>query len=360
MAEILVVAAEASADRYAGSVLRELNNLSGKISAWGIGGDHCLREGLEIVEHANRTAVMGIVEVLSHYRLIRSAYRRILERCKKRKVDAALLIDYPGFNFSLMKALKKLEIPVIYYICPQVWAWKKNRVYALHDFTDRRVVIFPFEVDFFKNYNIDVEYHGHPLLEEIPPFPPLSGEEHTIALLPGSRKQEVRRHLPICLKTIDHLKENDFNVRVFPSPTLDREVYSPFLKGYNRKVEFSNRFEGCSAALVASGTATLEAALHGVPSLVLYRMNPLSYHLLRPFVRVPHVSIVNLLMNRRVFPEFLQKQARPDLLAKTLNSLLRDPAIRSSMREELKKVREVLGFGNVSRAVAGIVAEYIS
>ncbi|HPR65421.1 MAG TPA: lipid-A-disaccharide synthase [Thermoanaerobaculia bacterium] len=358
MAEILVVAAEASADRYAGKVLEELSRRNPALSFWGIGGDACIRQGLTPVAHASDMAVMGLLEVLRHYRRIRKTYRSILRHCRENPVKAALLLDYPGFNFPLMRKLHAMGIPVIYYICPQVWAWKEHRVQELGRYAARRIVIFPFEVDFFRERGVEADYLGHPLVEDIPPLSDVPPSGDRLALLPGSRLQEVRRHFPLFLEVAGMDGISGFPPRLFPSPTLDPALYQPYLTRFGRRVEQERSFQNCRAALVASGTATLEAALHGVPSVVVYRLNPVSAMMLRPMVRVDHISIVNILAGKKIFPEFLQNEAQPESIRQVLAPYLSEQRERRTMHEELKRVRSILGENRVTPALADLVLEY--
>jgi len=362
---LLIVAAEASADLHAAQVVRRLREQVPSLSFFGVGGPHLRAEGLQVLGRAEDLGVMGFWEVLTRLPWILSAYARILRRLDSTPAAAALLLDYPGFNFRLMKALYRRRVPVVYYICPQVWAWHAERVFTLARFADQRLVIFPFEVEFFRNCGVEARYVGHPLLDilpEAPPKPPRGPLR--IGLFPGSRSSEIRRSLPLFLKTLARIQARHPKLRgiVFAASTVDAQALR---RRVPPDVEIFTSAEGreeaigrLHLALMTSGTITLETALLGVPGLVAYRLHPLTYHMLKRRVKVPHISIVNLLLNERVLPEFVQEEATPERLAKEALRLVEHAPERRRLRERVLSLRGLLQQGSAA-AVAGALRSYL-
>jgi lipid-A-disaccharide synthase len=364
-APILIVAAEASADLHAAQVVRRLKEQLPEFSFFGIGGPHLRAEGMETLGRAEDLGVMGFWEVLARLPWILFAYVRVLRRVDATPPSVALLLDYPGFNFRLMKALYRRRIPVIYYICPQVWAWHPERVFTLSRYADQRLVIFPFEEEFFRNYSVEARYVGHPLLDILPepPQKPPRGPLR-IGLFPGSRWGEIRRSLPLFLKTLEMVRSKNPKVQavVFAASTVDEKALRrrvPSTVGIFTSME--GRYEAMRRlhlAFMTSGTITLETALLGVPGLVAYRLHPLTYRMLKRRVKVPHISIVNLLLNERVLPEFIQDEAVPSRMGEAALRLVEDAGERRRMRERLLSLRGLLRQGSAS-VVAGELRHYL-
>lgn len=363
---LLIVAAEASADLHAAQVVRELRAADASFRCYGIGGPALRAEGLDPLGRAEDLAVMGLWEVLSRLPVIKRAYDGLLKRVRWDPPGAALLLDYPGFNFRLMKALDRSGIPVVYYICPQVWAWHEERVAILARHTAKRLVIFPFEEAFYRKRGVEARYVGHPLLDILPAPPdhaPAGGLR--VGIFPGSRKGEYARLLPdfgrMALGALARFPDARFVL--FPAPTVPAKELTRFLPA-GLPVEMAQgerhaAMSGLHLALMASGTITLEAALLGVPGLVGYRMNPLTFRLLRRKVNVPHISIVNLLLGRAVFPEFLQDACGSPAMEAEFLGLLGSPERRASVRADALALRRHLRGGAASQ-VAAEMRQYLS
>jgi len=375
MKSLLIIAGEASGDMHAAEVLRALRWRCPGINCWGIGGKKLEEMGMELLHDVSEMDVVGFVEVIKRYSFFQNVFDEVLSEVDDRPPDAALLIDYPGFNLRLAKELKKRGIKVLYYICPQVWAWKKDRIPLMAEVIDRLMVIFPFEVDVFKDVDLQVDFVGHPLVNPICQFRRKEwgelpwGEGKKIALLPGSREQEIRRILPGLLKAALGVEQSgrleiSFIVAV-PSnrehvvkEVLDdcRSVPLHYKVVYDQSREVLKQAD---AALVASGTATLEAALLHCPTVLVYKTNALTYAIGRYFIQIPWLGIVNILMNREVMPERIQFHMQPLELAANLELLMEETRQRSAMIESFKIVEEKLGHGDPAARVTQIICDEI-
>jgi lipid-A-disaccharide synthase len=302
---------------------------------------------------------MGLWEVLARLPVIKRAFDGLMERARRDRPAAALLIDYPGFNFRLMKRLHAMGIPVVYYICPQVWAWHEERVADLARHADRRLVIFPFEEAFFRERGVEARYVGHPLLDVLPAAPPAPpAGDLRVGLFPGSRWSEIGRLLPGFGRLAARAGGRFPGARfiLFPAPTVDagrvRRLLPPGLEVETAGPDRYAAMAGLHFALMASGTITLEAALLGVPGLVGYRIHPLTYRLMRSRVKVPHIAIVNLLLGREVFPEFLQGAFGSPAMEEAFLAALASAERRAVMRRDALSLRERLRGGAASQVAA--------
>lgn len=323
--------------------------------------------GAELVQHYKDLAFMGFVEVVMHLRTI----FRNLDRCKQDvlqfQADVLILIDYPGFNLRMAEWAHAQGIRVVYYISPQVWAWKESRVKAIARDVDRMLVILPFEQDFYHSRGVEVTYVGHPLLEAVRearekgPGAPISTKP-IVALLPGSRRQEVSKKLPIMLQVVKAFPQYAFVVA--QAPSLDDAFMATFLSDYPQVHLLQGRtydlLQQAQAALVTSGTATLETALFGVPELVCYKGSPISYMLARRLIRVPYISLVNLIMNRTVVQELIQQDLTADNLIRGLHTLLDQPEVASALRRDYQELWERLDAGDASWKAATAILEFLN
>jgi len=368
--EVLIVAGELSGDAHAARVLRALKSKIPKLTAWGFGGDDLANEGMEIKEHIRDLSVMGFWEVLKRYGYFKKIFDALREQITQRKPDLVLLVDYPGFNLRLAAALKGCGIPVVYYICPQVWAWKKKRIPKMAELLDAVICIFPFEPNVFEGYDLPVLYGGHPMVEETASVEADSGwtSEVKLALVPGSRLQEIDRiYLPM-LETAALIKKDVPNVQI-RIPAAD-EACEKRLRELSAsrpelpEVEITSGkmrsvVKGADAALVTSGTATLETALLGTPMQIVYKTSWLTYEIGKRLLQVPHIGMVNLVAEREVCREFIQGDATPHAMSQALKPLLSDTQERRSMLTGLKEVRSLLQSDNGGTAVAEILMPYL-
>ena len=358
-----MIAGEASGDLHGGNLIRELHKLDQQavIRCWG--GDKMQAAGAELVKHYRDLAFMGFTEVVMNLRTI----FRNLAFCKKDieafKPDTLILIDYPGFNLRIAKWAKTQGIRVIYYISPQVWAWKENRVPSMKKTIDKMMVILPFEKEYYKKkWNWDVEYVGHPLVEVLDQARlqsiPFLNEKPIVALLPGSRKQEILKKLPIMLQVTTSFPGYQFIVA--KAPGVEESFYDELLKPYSNVSYVSNQTYALliqsKAALVTSGTATLETALFRVPEVVCYKGSPISYQIARRVIRVKYISLVNLIMDKLVVKELIQHELTVANLQTELTALLNDDTYINRIRQDYADLHAILSQGGhaSSKAAASI------
>jgi lipid-A-disaccharide synthase len=372
--DVLVVAGEASGDLHGARLLARLAELAPGLRPFGLGGDEMRAAGLDAVAHSSEIAVVGITEALRVLPRAWRIYRRLLAEAERRRAASAVLIDSPEFNLRLARRLSRRGVRVLYYISPQIWAWRQGRVRTIAACVDRMLVVFPFEVDFYRRHGVDVIHVGHPLIDEIPPLeqawerpPPAPGEPFVVALLPGSRSSEVRSLLPAMLESARRLGESlPVAVRLIQAPTVDARLVDALIAaGPALEIERVRRdrfpaIAGAHLALCASGTATLEVGLLGTPMIVLYRLKLGSYILARLLVDLEHFSMVNLVLGRRAVPELAQRDAAPERVAAEARRLLESPAEIEVMRQALAELRPRLGAGGASRRAAEVIADRIA
>jgi lipid-A-disaccharide synthase len=366
MSELLVVAGEASGDLHAARLLAALRRLRPDLRVFGLADEEVAAAGAELVARSSEIAVVGITEVLKVIPRARQIFRSLLAETARRRPAAALLVDFPDFNLRLARRLWRMGVPVVYYVSPQVWAWRRRRVRQIARHVHTMLVLFPFEVDFYRGHAVAVEHVGHPLVDEVPPDLPQAWEQappppYRVALLPGSRRSEVAALLPVQLAAAERLAARaPVEVRLVRAPGLPREVVAAHLGRTSLAVEVVERdrfaaVAGSHLAFCASGTATLEVALLGTPLVVLYRLQRWTYLLGRLLVRLPSFSLVNLVLGRRVVPELLQEEASPERLADEGWRLLADAEARRDLRAGLAEVRGRLGEGGASERAAAAV-----
>jgi lipid-A-disaccharide synthase len=372
---VLIVATEASADLHAARALEELRRLRPDLAAFGMGGPRLAAAGLECLHHASEMSVMGLSEVLPRIPVILGILRHLAAAAAERRPRVALLVDSPDFNLRLAVKLKKLGIRVVYYVSPSVWAWRRGRVRTIARVVDRMLCILPFEEPFYAGTGVSARFVGHPFAERPAPLAPeayraalaLPGGRTTIALLPGSRRSEVKRIFPAMLEAAERLRVRHPDVQfVVPiAPGLTREALLPHLASHRtlevRLVEGqADAAVGASdAALVKSGTSVLEAALMLRPLVAVYKLSWLSYWVARLLVRLTHFTLVNLLAGRTVVPELLQGQASPARMAEEIELLLADGPAREQQLAGLRAVRASLGEPGAPRRVAEEVARMV-
>lgn len=364
-----IIAGEASGDLHGSNLIKELKKLdaSAAIRCWG--GDKMQQAGAELVKHYRDLAFMGFWEVIKNIFTI----LRNLSFCKKDieqfQPDAIILIDYPGFNLRIAKWAKQNGYRVIYYISPQVWAWKESRVRMMKQTIGKMIVILPFERDYFKNkWHWEVEYVGHPLVEEIENQKSKVksqkfSDKGIVAVLPGSRKQEILQKLPVMLEVSKSFPSYHFIVA--KAPGLEDGFYSSMLHSYDNVSSVSGKtydlLQQAKAALVTSGTATLETALFGVPEVVCYKGSYLSYEIGKQLVKVKYISLVNLIMDRMVVKELIQNDLNIKNLSEELQQLLTNELRIMQMKKDFSELKEKLsGQGNASAKAAQIVYNFTS
>jgi len=371
---LLISCGEPSGDLYGAELLRHLRQDPPGLAAFGVGGDRLVDQGVSLTAHVRDLAVVGILEVIRHIPTIRRSFGRVVAEIDRQRPDAAVLVDYPDFNLRLAKELRQRGVPVIYYVSPQVWAWKRGRVRTIRDTVSRMVVIFPFEKALYEAAGVPVTYVGHPLVDLVHPAPDrrafLSGlrldpARPVVAVLPGSRTTEVANNLPPLIEAagivLQRRPEAQFVLAA--APLLDAAALQSRCGGVPIRVVANETHAVVGAAdlaLVASGTATVETALLGTPMVVVYRVSPITYALGRRFVSVAHFAMVNLIAEREVVPELIQSDFTPSRVAEEALSLLTDRARAKRMREDLADVRGRLGEPGASARAAAVVRELLA
>jgi len=363
-----IIAGEASGDLHGSNLIKELQKLdhAASIRCWG--GDKMQEAGGELVKHYRDLAFMGFTEVLMNLRTILRNLKFCKEDILQFKPDTLILIDYPGFNLRIAKWAKQQGLKVIFYISPQVWAWKENRVKMMKQCIDKMLVILPFEKSYFKEkWNWDVEYVGHPLVEVVERHKVVFASEARqqgtrnkisdkpiIALLPGSRKQEIVKKLPVMLEVSKHFADHQFVVA--QAPSVDDSFYKLFTQRFpNVSIAKDKTYDilmQSDAALVTSGTATLETALFGVPEVVCYRGSPISYQIAKRVIKVKFISLVNLIMNRLVVKELIQDELTVDNLKGELNQLLTNKERIATLEKDYAELKNLLSQGGNASAKA--------
>lgn len=372
---ILVLAGEASGDKHGAKLIREIRRLEPGVRFVGIGGAAMQAQGMDVVVDNRSLSVMGFLEVVNKMGRVWDAFKEIRTRLVATPPDLVILIDFPEFNLLVARMAHKRRIPVVYYISPQVWAWRRGRVRQIARYVRKMLVIFPFEADFYRRRGVNVEFVGHPVLDDAFEYKSrqerlqqlgLNSEKRYVGLLPGSRRSEIRYMLDRMLRAANLLARRfpDLEFILPLAPTLDRSDVSGYLMESRVRVHviqdaFPLAAQCLEAALVTSGSATLETALWGVPQCVVYRMSPVSYWLGRLVVRVPFIGMVNLIAGRRVAVELLQGDATPIRMADEISSLLRESHRRAAMRSAFEEVRSRLGGRGASERAARSVLKVL-
>jgi lipid-A-disaccharide synthase len=338
-----------------------------------LGGDRLLAQGATLHAHVRDLAVVGLLEVVRHLRHLRGVFNRLLVEAARVRPDVAVLVDYPDFNLRLARALHRRGIPVIYYVSPQIWAWRGGRIRTIRETVAQMLVIFPFEEELYRRAGVPVTFVGHPLVDLVRPAPDraaflraqgLDPARALIALLPGSRPQEIAHNLPPLAEAVRRLAagRSGLQFALAAAPSVDAARLQRVLAGLPVAIvrgETHAAVGSAALALVASGTATVETALLGTPMIVVYRLSPVSYAMGRRFVRVPHYAMVNLIAERRVVPELIQGDFKPERVAAEALALLEDGGRLERMRQDLSLVRERLGASGASRRAAGFVVKFL-
>lgn len=367
---IMVVAGEASGDMHAASLVRALQQKNDKLRFYGVGGRKLRQAGVALIADSADMAVVGLTEVFAKLPFILKVMNRLKNSLLEAKPDAVILVDYPDFNLVLAKAAHERGIKVFYYISPQIWAWRSRRIRKIRKFVDKMAVILPFEAPLYQSAGVDAIYVGHPLLDVIPL--PSSKEEArkrfgikedktTISILPGSRQSEVERLLPLCLKAgeiINRLGGAQFVLPV--ASALKRPFVEEIVRRYGIEVLVVDGgvYDVLSAsdlAIVASGTATLEAALMETPMVIIYRLSLPSYILGKIFIHVKNIGLVNIIAGKTVVPELLQTEANPVHIARIVQELFENKSKLKEIKQELSKIKNKLGTPGVADRTAQLV-----
>lgn len=361
--KLFVIAGEASGDMHGANLLRAIRSLAHNTTFEGFGGERMKAEGMKILRPLDKLSFMGFVEIVQNLGTVRENFRICKKALTENQPDAIILIDYPGFNLRMAKWAKERGIRVFYYISPQVWAWKENRVKKMKKYIDRLMVILPFEKEFFAKHGMEVDFVGHPLIDEIEARNQRSNirKENVIALLPGSREQEIKHILPEMLKLQERFPDYHFMIGKAPGRTA-AFYRSRFHLGKVDVFEDGTYklLSRAKASLVASGTATLETGLLKVPQIVCYKASGISVQIARSLIKVPYISLVNLILDKPAVKELIQQELNTENLTKELNRLLNDEKAKTQLQEDYDNLWKALGGGGASEKAAKLIVDDLS
>ncbi len=373
MKRIMFVAGEASGDQHGAEIIKQLPHQN--YQCFGIGGKRMQQAGMTLLFDAAQIAVVGFVEVLKHFPAIRQAWKIAKQAINERKPDLIVLIDYPGFNLRLARYAKQQGIKVLYYISPQVWAWRQKRVEKIKQCVDHMAVIFPFEVDFYQKADVPVSFVGSPLVEQVQSC---GGQQvaqqkcklptdHTfVGLLPGSRHSEIQRLLPTMVETAKRLQQHQAHLHfILPiASTLKRTDIEPYLTDIKNEITIIEdnthaAIEACDAVICSSGTATLETALLQVPLVVIYKTSALTFWLAKRLICIKNIALCNIVAGKRIVQEYLQHDVNPDSLEAEVRKLLTDADYRNQIKTELAQVKNKLGQPGAADKVVALIEELL-
>lgn len=365
---IFISAGESSGDMHAARLMQELKAVfREEIHFFGIGGINMQKEGLTSLVDLRNISVVGFLEVAKKAGLFLNLFKLCKQVICNNKIDLFIPVDYPGFNLKLAKYCKSQKIPVFYYIVPQLWAWGKHRAEKLQGNVDHLMVVFPFEVDYFKKYNLDAHFVGHPLLES-PAFSPnvkdYNDRNNTLALFPGSRKQEIKKHIPLLIKTAKLIKNQckSINISIAKAPLINENDISSLIDNdidYSFVTDSHTLMKDSLVGIVKTGTSTLEAALAGMPHSMYYIASFTTYFLGKRLINLPYISLPNILMNDFVIQEFIQQDARPEYIAVEILKLIKHREYYQEMQGIFKQITDMLGKEKASHNAAKFIYDTI-
>ena len=373
----MIVAGEASGDLHGSHLVESLKKLQPEITFSGLGGPLLHKAGVELYEDLTRLAVVGFWEVLKHFKDFQRIFEMMLSKIKEAQPAAVILIDYPGFNLRLAREIKKAGIPtkVIYYISPQVWAWKESRIKLIKKVCDHMLVILPFEKEFYARRGMNVEFIGHPLLDSIKITQPpekflvsrgLSAQQSTIGLLPGSREKEIERLLPVMLGAaqILYAQNNRLQFVLMQASSVSKSLIEKFTSRCSLplKIIQDQTYDAINASnlcMVTSGTATLETAILQKPMIVVYKTSLLTWLLAKFLIKIPYIGLVNVVAGKKIVPECIQFEATPQKIAQEINLICTDERKMTEIKSELQKVKASLGNPGASRRAAEAVVKVL-
>jgi len=373
--KILLVAGEVSGDLHGSHLVEAIQSAAPEIQFFGVGGEGLKKTGMKLLYPSQSLSVVGVTEVFLKLRTILKALRGLKKSIDQERPDLVILIDFPDFNLQLARIVHRRGIPILYYISPQVWAWRPKRIELIARLVKKMIVLFPFEAPLYEAAGVDVEWVGHPLLDTVRPTLPkekafqqfgLDPKRRIVGLLPGSRMREVERLLPPLLASAHLLQEGipDLQFVIPLAPGISKATLSPWMKNISVPVAVVEGFTydvmNLSELLIAaSGTATLEGAILGKPMIIIYKVSLVSSWIGRALIRVDHVGLVNLVAEKEIAPELLQKEVNPQRIADEAFRILRDPILSRKMIESMNAVRQKLGEPGAAQRAAHIVVSLL-
>lgn len=376
---VMIVAGEASGDLHAAKLVRQVHSRAPTVRFFGIGGNDMRTAGVEVRVDSSELAVVGLVEVLVHYRRLKAVLEQMRATLREERPELLILTDYPDFNLRLAETAKEVGVPVLYYISPQVWAWRQGRVKTIRERVDMMAVVFPFEESFYREHAVPVRFVGHPLVDEVAGAGDrvqererllrefgLDPQQPVVGLFPGSRRGEIKRLLPVLLKTAAQLRTQRPGLQfLLPrASTISAQDLAPYL-GDNplgiRVIDGRSRdiMRACDVIATASGTVTLEIALTGTPMVIIYKVALLTYLIVGRLLKIDHIGLCNIVAGERIVPELIQHQARPARIAAEVGRLLDEPERAEAMRMRLASIRERLGTAGGDQDIGALVVEML-
>lgn len=365
MKKIFIIAGEPSGDLHAAKLIRELKKLIPDIEFTGIGGDLMIAEGLKPLIHLEKVSVVGFWEVAKRYSFFNKLIKQCQQLLKNGDYDCFIPVDYPGFNIRIANFAKQINLPVYYYIAPQLWAWGENRAVKLKNCVDKLFVVFPFEKEYFEGFGINTEFIGHPLLDMEcfqQPFKNLEQRENRFLFMPGSRTQELKKHSKIIIDIISAMRKRfpDYEYTVIKSKAVSEHFYQNLnSQGIHLSEDNFGLMLNSKAGIIKTGTSTLEACLAGLPFAMFYKTSWLTYNIGKKLIKLPYLSIANILTNRTVIGEFIQSDVKPDKIADYIANIVNSPDEFDKMQNEFQRIKEILGESGASKRAAEIIAKNI-
>ena len=369
--EILIIAGESSGDLHGSALVKNLLLLNPNFKIYGIGGDKMQKEGMELIYHTNKMAFLGFLEVIKHIPFIKKVQKDIVNFVEERNIKNIVLIDYPGFNLNIAKKFKKLNLNVIYYISPQIWAWGSGRIKKIKSLINKMLVVFPFEEKMYKQNLVDSVFVGHPLISRLNDYKFLTkGELYSklnldykkeiLLLLSGSREQEVKSIFPECISAAKFLTEKyNLQIVVACSENIDKEIFYSLTDFKNFKTATGLTYDllkHSKLGIIKSGTSTLEAALLELPMVIVYKTSAITYLIGKSLIKIKDIGMANILAGKKIVPELVQSKAKEKYIIEETEKFLTNIEFYNNTKEELKKIKESLGKENASKKAAEIIA----
>lgn len=370
----MIIAGEASGDLHGAPLIKKLKEYDSKVTCFGIGGDKMISEGLNAEYHVKDMAFLGFVEVIKHLPYIKKVQKRLIEIIKEKGIKNVVLIDYPGFNLNFAKKIKKLGVNIIYYISPQIWAWGQKRIKKIQKLVDEMIVVFPFEKEFYESHGVNVEFVGHPLIQNVDSYPYMDREKlfesfgldkdkEILLLLPGSRKQEIEKIFPETIKAAEELSKN-FNMQtVVACPeNIDKTIFGSVSKASNYKIVCNHSYDLMKHAkfgIIKSGTSTIEAALFKLPFIVVYATSNMTYRIGKALVKINNIAMANIILGKTVVDEFIQGDVESHKIVARVSEILNDEKLYNSISDDIELVRQKLGTGDAPENAAKIILKFV-
>ncbi|MGD8407679.1 MAG: lipid-A-disaccharide synthase [Thiohalophilus sp.] len=376
MKRVMIIAGEASGDQHAARLVEGVKHCLPDTQFFGIGGSSMRKAGVDILVDSAELAVVGLIEVLAHRKVIFGALNQMREILRHDPPDLLILTDYPEFNLRLARTAKECGVKVLYYISPQIWAWRQGRVRKIQQLVDKMAVVFPFEVDFYANHGVPVTYVGHPLAHEVEASAGrdellrefgMDPQRPVVGLFPGSRRSEIRRLLPVIIETAQRLHRERPELQfILPiASTLNPQLIRENMPEHDLDIHYIEHrpydaMQASDAIVTVSGTVTLEIALIGTPMVVINRVAWLTYHIVRRMLKIKHIALCNIVAQRQIVPERIQNDARPEVLAQDLLRLLDDKSYRDEIKRGLQEVKQKLEDDSHMTDIASVTVEMLS